>query len=299
MTDVALRADGVRKTFGTTTALAGLDLVVRRGEVFGYLGPNGAGKSTTIKLALDLLRPTSGRMEVLGTSPGTGGAALRARIGYLPGELVMAPTSTARDLLDHLTRLRGGAGAARVGPLADRLGLDLGKAVRAMSKGTKQKVGVVQAFAHEPELLVLDEPTSGLDPLLQDEVHSLVREARDRGATVFLSSHALDEVQDVADRAAVLRAGRVVAVDAVAALRHRAGQRVELRFGDDVALADFATLPGVSDAALHGRTLTLLLRGSPDGVLHQAARHQVVGWSATDRELADLVLDYYRDEVRP
>lgn len=293
----ALVAEGLCKSFGSTTALAGLDLEVRTGEVFGFLGPNGAGKSTTIKLALDLLRPTSGRLEVLGGPPAASGPQLRARIGYLPGELALPGGSTARHLLGYLCRLRGGAGADRVVPLADRLGLDLDRTVRTMSKGTKQKVGLVVAFAHEPDLLVLDEPTSGLDPLLQGEFRVLVEQARDRGATVFLSSHVLSEVQEVADRAAILRGGRVVAVDDVAVLRHRAGQHVELRFADEVDVAEFACLPGVSGAALAGDTLTLLLRGEPDELLRAAARHHVVGWSAQDRELADLVLDYYREEV--
>ncbi|GAB2918693.1 ABC transporter ATP-binding protein [Rhodococcus aerolatus] len=298
--DPVVLAEGVRKTFGSVVALDGLDLEVRRGEVFGFLGPNGAGKSTTTALLVDLIRPTSGRLEVLGTSPRAGGAALRARIGYLPGELHLDGTRTAGRLLADLVALRGGRGADRVGPLAERLGLPLDRPVRGLSKGNKQKVGLVQAFAPAPELLVLDEPTSGLDPLLQQEFAALVREARDAGATVLMSSHVLAEVQEVADRAAVLRAGRVVDVDDVAALRDHAGQRVSLRLAGRVDVDAWADLPGVSGlAATHGEDtlVTCLLRGEPDALLRAAAAHHVLAWSAADRDLEDLFLDHYRTEA--
>lgn len=275
-------------------ALDGLDLEVRRGEVFGFLGPNGAGKSTTIRILLDQLRPTAGRAEVLGVTPRDGGPALRARIGYLPGELTMQGRATAGDLLAHLAQVRGGAGASRIGPLAERFGLDLGKPIRSLSKGNKQKVGVVQAFMHAPELLVLDEPTSGLDPLLQQEFLALVREAQAAGATVFMSSHVLSEVEVAADRVAIVRAGRVVDVDDVRALRLRAGQRVELVFADAVGIEELASVPGVSDVVVRGSQLECLLHGEPDALLKVAARHHVVRWSAANRELEDLFLDFYR-----
>jgi ABC-2 type transport system ATP-binding protein len=303
VSDIVLRTEGLVKDYrtgsrrrgrGTVRALDGVDLEVRRGEVFGFLGPNGAGKSTTIRILVDLLRPTAGRAEVLGTTPLDGGAALRARIGYLPGELAMAGRRTAGEALRYLAALRGGAGAERIGPLAERFGLDLDRPIRGLSKGNKQKVGVVQAFMHRPELLVLDEPTSGLDPLLQREFLDLVLEARADGATVFMSSHVLSEVEDVAGRVAIIRAGRLVDVDDVRTLRHHAGQRVELTFAAPVPVAPFRELPGVHEVAVAGRTLTCLLRGEPDALLKAAAAHRVVRWSAQDRELEDLFLDFYR-----
>ena len=293
MTEPVIRIEGLVKDYGTTRALAGVDLEVDRGEVFGFLGPNGAGKSTTIRVLLDLLRPTAGRAEVFGVAPREGGPALRARIGYLPGELAMTGRATAGDQLRYLAALRGGAGADRIRLLADRFGLDLDRPFRGLSKGNKQKVGVVQAFMHDPELLILDEPTSGLDPLLQREFLDLVTEHRDRGATVFMSSHVLSEVEDVAGRVAIIRAGRIVDVDEVGALRHHAGQRVELRFAGPVAAEEFR-VDGVDDLTICGSTLTCLLRGEPDALLKAAARHRVVGWSAQDRELEDLFLDFYR-----
>ncbi len=292
--DPVIRTEGLVKDYGKVRALAGLDLEVQAGEVFGFLGPNGAGKSTTIRLLLDLLRPTAGRIEVLGRAPAAGSAGLRARIGYLPGELALTGRRTAGELLRYLARLRGGAGRERIEPLARRLGLDLGRPLRSLSKGNKQKVGVVQAFMHHPELLILDEPTSGLDPLLQREVLDLVLAARDRGATVFMSSHVLSEVEDVAGRVAIIRAGRVVDVDDVHTLRRHAGQRVELRFDGPVDVALFRQLPGVHDATVEGVTLTCLLSGEPDALLKAAAAHHVRRWSAQDRELEDLFLDFYR-----
>jgi ABC-2 type transport system ATP-binding protein len=292
--DIVVRTRDLVKDYGKVRALAGVDLDVHRGEIFGFLGPNGAGKSTAIRVLLDLLRPTSGEVEVLGERPRDGGARLRERIGYLPGELNLRGRATAGHLLRDLARLRGGAGADRIVPLAERFGLDLDRRTRNLSKGNKQKVGVVQAFMHDPDLLILDEPTSGLDPLLQREFLDLVLEARAGGATVFMSSHVLSEVEDVADRVAIIRAGRIVDVDDVTTLRHHAGQDVELRFAEEVSADEFAGLPGVEALEVHGRTVTCLLHGEPDALLKVAARHHVRSWSAQPRELEDLFLDFYR-----
>ncbi len=301
--DVVIRTAGLIKDYrsarrGRTTghvrALDGLDLEVRRGEVFGFLGPNGAGKSTTIRILLDQLRPTAGYAEVLGATPAAGGPAVRARIGYLPGELAMQGRETAGDLLEHLVRLRGGRGSGRIGPLAERFGLDLTKPIRSLSKGNKQKVGVIQAFLHAPELLILDEPTSGLDPLLQQEFLAMVREATADGATVFMSSHVLSEVEIIAERVAIVREGRIVDLDDVATLRHHAGQQVALRFADPIRADEFAEIPGVEDVEVTDHTVRCLLRGEPDALLKAAAAHHVVRWVAEDRELEDLFLDFYR-----
>jgi ABC-2 type transport system ATP-binding protein len=303
VSEVVIRTDGLVKDYPSggrlrrgpaVRALAGVDLEVRRGEVFGFLGPNGAGKSTTIRILLDLLRPTEGSAEVLGSAPSAGGPALRASIGYLPGELAMTGRQSAGELLTYLAQLRGGAGADRIHPLAERFGLDLGRPIRGLSKGNKQKVGVVQAFMHRPALLILDEPTSGLDPLLQREFLDLTLEAREGGATVFMSSHVLSEVQDVADRVAIIRAGALVDIDDVRTLRHHAGQEVTLTFSAAVDPAPFAALPGVAEVASEGTTLRCLLHGEPDALLKEAARHHVVHWSAQDRELEALFLDFYR-----
>lgn len=292
--DVVIRTDALVKDYGSIRALDGVDIEVGRGEVFGFLGPNGAGKSTMIRVLLDQLRPTAGHAEVLGETPREGGPGLRARIGYLPGELAMSGRATSQELLEHQAGLRGGAGRDRIAPLAERFGLELSRPVRALSKGNRQKVGVLQAFMHRPELLILDEPTSGLDPLLQHEFLALVREAQAGGATVFMSSHVLSEVEEIAERVAIIRQGRIVDLDEVATLRHHAGQRVTLTFAAPIDAAGFRSLPGVEDVEVEGTTVRCLLRGEPDALLKAAAAHHVVRWSAEDRELEDLFLDHYR-----
>jgi len=295
--NVVIEVRALVKDYGRTRALDGLDLEVRTGEVYGFIGPNGAGKSTTIRVLMDLLRPTAGEVRVFGLAPEAGGPSLRARIGYLPGELAMGGRVSAGEHLHHLASLRGGRGRGAIGALAERFDLDLGRPVRTLSKGNKQKIGVIQAFMHEPELLILDEPTSGLDPLLQHEFLALVCETAARGATVLMSSHVLREVETVADRVAVIRAGRTVDVDSVAGLRRRAGQRVSLRFADPVDAAAAATIDGVAQVRVDGDTLTCLLHGEPHALLSWAARGRVLAWSARDRDLEDLFLDVYRNHA--
>ena len=209
----------------------------------------------------------------------------------------MAGRATAGELLRHLGDLRGGVDTQRIAALAERLSLDLDRPIRGLSKGNKQKVGVIQAFLHHPELLILDEPTSGLDPLLQHEFLEMVREATAEGATVFMSSHVLSEVEVVAGRVAIVRAGRIVDLDDVAALRYHAGQRVELHFAEAIDAGAFDGIPGISDVEVADHHLTCLLRGEPDPLLQVAARFHVTRWSAEDRELEDLFLDHYRMPV--
>lgn len=205
MSEAAILTEDLTKRYGKHQALDGLDLVVRRGEVFGFLGPNGAGKTTTIRLLLDLIRPTAGRVEVLGMDPRRQGREVRRRVGYLPGKLALYDRLTGREVLTYLGHLRDGVDWAHADSLARRLDLDLNRPIGALSRGNKQKVGLVQALMHRPELLILDEPTGGLDPLVQREFHRLVREASGEGRTVFLSSHVLGEVERVADRVGIIR----------------------------------------------------------------------------------------------
>ena len=297
--ELALSADELVKNYGKTRALMGVTLSVERGEVFGFIGPNGAGKSTTIRILLDLLRPTSGRVEVFGQTPRRGGPGLRSRIGYLPGELVLPPKRQAGEYLAHLAKLRGGAGADAIEPIAKRFGLDLNKRIKSLSKGNKQKVGVVQALMHRPELLILDEPTSGLDPLLQQEFLDMVREAKADGATVFMSSHVLSEVEEIAGRVGIIRSGLMVDVAEIGELRRRAGQVVEFRFATPVAAEEFTRLEGVSEVVVTDHRVTCLLQGEPNALLKTAARHHVQGWSAQNRDLEELFLDLYRTEEVP
>jgi ABC-2 type transport system ATP-binding protein len=250
----AIRTEGLTKFYGKVRGIEGLDLTVRVGEVFGYLGPNGAGKTTTIRLLLDLIRPTAGRAEVLGLDTRAASLQVRRRLGYLPGELHLYENMSGRELVRYLGALRGRDDRDHAAELAERLELDLDRPIKSLSKGNKQKVGLVQALAHRPELLVLDEPTSGLDPLVQHEFHRMLDEARRDGRTVLLSSHDLAEVEHIADRVGIIRSGRLVAVDAIADLKAKAVHRLELHFGGPVPADAFADLPGVRDLQVEGTT---------------------------------------------
>jgi ABC-2 type transport system ATP-binding protein len=290
---LAVQTEDLTKFYGRHRGLEGLDLAVEPGEVFGYLGPNGAGKTTTIRLLLDLIRPTSGRVRVLGLDPRADGVRVRRRVGYLPGELALDGRERAAEMLRFLAAARGGVAWRRVTDLAERLELDLSRRVRGLSKGNKQKLGLVQAFMHDPELLILDEPTSGLDPLMQQEFLEMVREARAAGQTVFMSSHVLAEVQQAADRVGIVRGGRMVAVERVESLGKRAIRRVEVHFDAPVPPGDFANLPGVTDLEVTGSTLRCMVDGRLDPLIKAAARHTVVDLVSTEPDLEETFLSYY------
>ncbi|MFJ6212287.1 ABC transporter ATP-binding protein [Streptomyces sp. NPDC092296] len=296
----AIQLEQLAKTYGRRRGLVDLTLDVDRGEVFGFLGPNGAGKSTAIRLLLDLIRPTGGRARVLGLDPRTDAVELHRRVGYLAGDFTVDGRQTVRECLAFLAALRGGVPERRITGLAERLGLEPEPRIRSLSKGNRQKVGLVQAFMHEPELLILDEPTSGLDPLVQRVFLELVREARADGRTVFMSSHALSEVQAAADRVAIIRDGLLVTVDTVAALRERAVRTVELHFDGPVAAEEFHRLPGVAEVAVQttatGSLLRCRLAGSPDALVKAAARHTVTGLLCEEPDLEQLFFAYYREQ---
>ncbi len=283
------------KAYGARRGLTGLTLEVRRGEVFGYLGPNGAGKSTTIRLLLDLIRPTSGEARVLGLDPRADGVALRRRVGYLPGDFVCDGRQSVRAYLRFLAALRGGVPQTAIDGLADRLGLDQTARIKSLSKGNRQKVGLVQAFMHEPELLILDEPSAGLDPLVQQTFLDMVAEASAAGQTVFMSSHIMSEVEAVADRVGIIRDGRLVALDAVANLRSGTVRDIEVTFDAAVPPGAFEDVAGADRLRLdETRTvLTGQVAGSPDALVKALAAHTVLSLRATEPALEELFHSYY------
>ncbi len=291
----ALRIAGLVKDYGPVHAVRGIDLEVRRGEVFGFLGPNGAGKTTTIRCVLDLLRPTAGSIEVLGLDPHADGVAVRSRVAYVPGELRLPERLTGAELVASIGRLRGGHDPRRRDELAARLDLDLGRRMRDLSSGNRRKVALLLAFLARADLLVLDEPTNGLDPLMQHEFLRLVREARDEGTTVFLSSHVLSEVQRAADRVAVLRAGRIVALGTVDDLRGRARQRVEVWFADDPPASELAGVSGLDDMTIDDHRLTAVLSGPIQPLLAVLARHRVASLLVEEPDLEETFLDLYAE----
>jgi ABC-2 type transport system ATP-binding protein len=284
----AVSARALTKKFGRREVLHGVDFAVEPGSVFGVIGPNGAGKTTTMRCLLDIIRPSGGEVRVLGTDPRAGGPDLRRRIGYLPGELFLEGRVTGRKLLNHYVAISGPVPPGRIEELAERLGLDLDRHIRKLSKGNKQKLGLVQAFMHQPELLVLDEPTSGLDPLVQQEFHAMVREARQRGQTIFLSSHVLSEVQQTADTVAILRDGRIIAVESVSALREGAVRRVRFTahgIAADDAVALLTGVPGAGNIEVLETDGSVTLSASLSGQIQPLVR--ILG----PLELADLVLE--------
>jgi ABC-2 type transport system ATP-binding protein len=293
----AIETRRLTKSYGGSRGIVELDLRVELGEVFGFLGPNGAGKTTTIRTLLDLQRPTSGEARLFGLDSRRDSVAIKRRVGYLPGELSLYDRLTGRDHLAWLARLRGGVGQGVIDELADRFGAELDRPIRDLSKGNRQKLGLIQALMHEPELVILDEPTTGLDPLMQEEFIRLAREVADEGRTVFLSSHDLDEVQRVADRVGIVRDGRLVTVESVDVLRRRAIRHVEITFAAPVDPARFAGLDGVVEAVGDGPVVKLSVSGGLDAIVKEAARHEVVDLLSEPADLEEIFLSYYRDEL--
>ena len=296
----AIDISALTKRYGRTTALHGVDLTIEPGRVFGVIGPNGAGKTTTMRILLDIIRPTSGTVRVLGEDPREAGPALRRRIGYLPGELAMDARVNGRALLAHYAQLNGRRDLASISTLAERLGLDLSRPVRSLSKGNKQKVGLVQAFAHSPDLLVLDEPTSGLDPLVQQEFLTMVREARDAGQTVFLSSHVISEIEQVADEVAVLRDGRIVDVSTVERLRAAALRDIRVTVppaAGEAFAAQLRRLDSAHDVTLTTSTehdvVSARLRDGIPAFLAALARADVLDLVVQEPDLERAVLQFY------
>ncbi|UCG24598.1 MAG: ABC transporter ATP-binding protein [Chloroflexota bacterium] len=293
--DNAIEIQELTKYYGPVRALNKLNLTVLRGEIFGFLGPNGAGKTTTIRCLLDLIRPSAGRARVLGIDPQADPVGFRAKVGYLPGELRLDENHSAESILEYLNRLRNGqADRDTVRQLADRLDLDLEQKIKNLSKGNKQKVGVVQALMHRPALLMLDEPTSGLDPLMQQEVLKLIAAAKDEGATVFFSSHVLSEVQEIAERVGIIRQGSLVEVAETADLIDRSLFRARVQFKERVDTSVFESLAGVQVFSHDdGQRLLLQVEGEMDPLIKTLSNFPVASFETERPSLEEVFLTYY------
>jgi ABC-2 type transport system ATP-binding protein len=281
------------KYYGKQCGVEDVNLEVKKGEVFGYLGPNGAGKTTTIRTLLDFIRPTRGTATIFGFDSRAGSLETRRRTGYLPGELSMYGNLTGDELLRYVASLRGGIDLKYAIELANRMDCDLTRRLKALSHGNRQKIGLIQAFMHKPQLIILDEPTIGLDPLMQQEFYHLIDEARTGGRTVFLSSHILPEVERVCDRVGIIREGRLAAVETVETLKSRALRRLEIHFARAIPPEGFTSIPGVRDVVVRDSVLSCTVIGSLDALIKTAARFEVINIVSHEPSLEEVFLTYY------
>jgi ABC-2 type transport system ATP-binding protein len=288
-----ITTQGLTKWYGRSRGIENVTFSVNEGEIFGFLGPNGAGKTTTIRLLMGLLHQTSGSASVGGHDTWTDSVAVKRLVGYLPSDPQLDSDLTGGQLIEYFANLRGAVDKKYIQSLVERFELDTRKRFRDYSRGNKQKVGIVQAFMHKPQLLVLDEATSGLDPLNQQEFNKLLLESRDRGGAVFLSSHILPEVEQVCSRVGIIRDGTLIKVDTVAALRDLRQHEVTLTFPAPVAGEVFAGLPGVRSVATEGNTVKLVVSGDLGAIVRAAADHNATNLVTHEQSLEDVFLRYY------
>ena len=289
----AIETDGLTKYYGSHRGIVDVDLTVEPGQVFGFLGPNGAGKTTAMRTLLGFLRPTDGSARILGLDCVADSLAIRDHIGYVGGDVALYERLTGRALCEWLATLRGGAGVDRIDGLAERLGLDLDRPIGDLSTGNRQKVALVQAFMHEPDLLILDEPTAGLDPLVQHTFQQMVAEVAAEGRTVFLSSHVLDEVERTCDRVGIIREGRLVTVEDMATLRRRALREVTIRFAQPIDLGPIEALDEVQEVSIVDDVVHLRYGGEADALIKAVARHHVLDFVSAPADLEDIFLAFY------
>ena len=297
MAAAAIRTSKLTKDYGVGRGLFDLDLQVEGQEVFGYLGPNGSGKTTTIRLLMGMIHPTSGSAHVFGLDCIREAVEVKRKVGYLPGDVPQFGSLTGDEVVAYLGGMRGGVDRRRVQRIAERFDLDLSRRFREYSSGNKQKLAIVLAFMHRPDLLILDEPTSGLDPLNQQEFYALLRETRDDGATVFLSSHILSEVEHVCDRVGIIRDGRLVRVAQLDELRHIRVHRVEIEFAPDTEIpeSEIRAAEGVQDMAVDGNRVTCNVHGSFAALLHAIRDASVTDLVSTEPSLEEIFLSYFSE----
>jgi ABC-2 type transport system ATP-binding protein len=294
--DTVIATHNLTKTYGKQRGINEHTLEVRPGEVIGVLGPNCAGNTTTIRTLLDFIRPSGGSAEVFGLDSHRQSMEIRRRVSYLPGEMMLYEKMTGRELLTYFAHLRGVNDWKYTDSLAERLGLDLSRPIRTLSKGNKQKVGLVQAFMGKPELLILDEPTGGLDPLVQQEFNQMVIEVKAEGRTIFLSSHVLAEVETVCDRVGIIRQGELLIVDEVKSLKARTLRTLDLTFAEPVPAAAFAELPNIKDVQVSDSHVHCTVAGPIDALIKAAAQYEMVAIVSHEPDLEHIFMTYYRGE---
>ena len=287
-----IQSENLTKVYGKHRGIQNIDLVVREGEIFGFLGPNGAGKTTTIRILLDMLRATSGSASIFGMDTQKDSIAIRKRLGNLPGEVALYDSLRGNELLNLLGNFRGGNGTKRLKALAERFDLDLTRTIREYSKGMKQKLAIIQCFMHDPELFLLDEPTSGLDPLMQRQFYGLLKEEQDRGKTVFLSSHLLDEVERLCDRVGIVKEGRLVMTERLSVLKSRKVRKLNLRFSEDAVINDLS-LPGAELIYQQSREAEFIVTGEIRPLLEAVAALPIQDLSFPEPTLEEAFMEFY------
>jgi len=284
---------GLKKYYGKSLGVEDVSFRISSGEIFGFLGPNGAGKTTTIRTILDYIRPTAGKIEVLGMNPQLRGADVRRKVGYLPSDFTMSSRMTAREYLYFLLGMMDHTGENRIEELSQRFNLDLGKRIKDFSRGNRQKVGLISAFMHSPKLMIMDEPSTGLDPLMQQEFYKLLLEEKTKGNTIFLSSHILSEVDAICDRVGVIREGELVAVETMREFKKKTGRLMIIDFREAPDPEIFRGMKGISDVKSDSNRLVLTVFSNVDGIIKELAKHKVEELTFEDTSLEHVFLKYY------
>lgn len=293
MDKMAISTRGLTLYYGDALGVRDVDLDVRRGEIFGLLGPNGAGKTTTIRVLMDYLRPTRGTARVLGMDVQAESVEVRRKVGHVSADLSLYPDLTGGQIFDLVSSMRGGVDRTYLDDLIGRFELDPSRRLRDLSRGNRQKVALIQAFVHRPALLILDEPAEGLDPIMQQEFHALSREVVDAGATLFVSSHNLPEVEAICDRVGIIKDGELAAVEEIATMKDREVRYVHIRFDGPVSPEEFRGLRGVTSVDGGPGDVRLSVLGPPDEVVKAAARHTVLALTSTEPSLEEVFLNFY------
>ncbi|MFO7992044.1 MAG: ABC transporter ATP-binding protein [Thermoplasmata archaeon] len=290
-----MKIRGLTKYYGDVVGIENLDLDLYRGEILGYLGPNGAGKTTTIRTCLAFLNKTAGDVKIYGMDSHEDSVELKKRIGYLPGDFTMFKDLKVKTVLKYFLSLSGMKSDEKMRELSDRLNLDLNKKIKELSKGNRQKVGLVQALMADQDLIILDEPTSGLDPLMQQVTYEILREERDKGKTIFMSSHILAEVEEVCDRVAIIRKGKLQVIEDIESLREKMGKKLTVEFTEEVDLERFK-IEGVNHIEVDGKKMSMVITENLDEVVKEVSRHKIITMNLETFSLEQMFLRYYSEE---
>jgi ABC-2 type transport system ATP-binding protein len=289
----AIRTENLTKFYGKIRGIENVSITVHSGEIFGFLGPNGAGKTTTIRLFLDLIRPTRGGAEIFGLETQKNSLKIKSRIGYIPGDLSLYDTMSGKRFLQFASSLRTKE-PVMADALCERFQVTVDRKIKEYSKGMKQKIGIVQAFMHDPELVIMDEPTLGLDPLMQREFYTFLKEEQEKGRTFFISSHILSEVEKVCDRVGIIREGNIVAIEDVETLKKKSGRLMEVTFSNDITEEDLI-IPQISIVSIENRTVRFKVTGTMDDVIKHLSHFEIKDLVSKGVSVEDIFMHYYGD----